>query len=108
MILAVTIALEPRSPFLLLALLAIEGGLLSGTMTALFASAAEIYPSASRSTGIGVAGALGRVGAIGSSYAGVTALELAGGPGYFAVTACAALLILVAVAKLRPPRASAA
>ncbi len=88
-----------QAPLVLLGL-AIEGGLLSGTMTSLYAAAAEAYPSLSRSTGMGAAGALGRVGAVLSSFAGVAALEFGHGPGFFCVPLFASLAALGCLWKL--------
>ncbi len=100
-ILMAAMAVHLSHPILLPVLLALEGGLLSGVMTSLFGSAAQIYPSGSRASGIGFAGALGRVGAILSSYAGVWAYEAAGGPGLFAIPLCASGSVLAAMLMLQ-------
>jgi len=96
---AVTAIPLVQAPLVLVGL-AIEGGLLSGTMTSLYAAAAEAYPSLSRSTGMGAAGALGRVGAILSSFAGVAALEFGHGPAFFCVPLLASLVALGCLLKL--------
>jgi AAHS family 4-hydroxybenzoate transporter-like MFS transporter len=77
--------------------LLILGATVSGLQTALYALAAHVYPAAVRSTGLGLAVAWGRVGAILSSYTGVLSLD-AGGPRlYFAGIGAAVVAMSVFV-----------
>lgn len=100
-LLAAAFGVSAHTPLLLLALVGLEGGLLSGTMTSLFGAAAQIYPSVARATGIGTAGTFGRGGAILSSYVGVMAMEAGGGAGLFVVPLLASGLVVVAMTLLR-------
>ena len=56
-------------------MLAWTGGLINAVQTTMYALAAHVYPAGIRATGVGTAVAIGRVGGIGSSYAGAWALE---------------------------------
>ena len=78
------------------------GHLMSGVQTALYALAAEVYPAAIRSTGLGAAVAAGRVGAVLSSYLGVFAVRIGGSPAYFGVVGAAVLATIIAAACARP------
>ncbi len=67
-----------------------------GIQTLLYVLAARVYPLAHRATGLGLAVGCGRLGAIASSYTGVTALDRGGFGGFCASLALAALLALAA------------
>ena len=86
----------------LAAALAILGGCVSGSQTTLYALGSHVYPPVMRSTGIGVAIAWGRIGAVLSSYSGVLSLDLGGPIAFFALIGLASLLAwaaAVAVSK---------
>jgi AAHS family 4-hydroxybenzoate transporter-like MFS transporter len=63
-----------------------------GLQTLLYVLAAQVYPLAHRAAGLGWAVGCGRLGAIASSYTGVTALDHGGLGGFCASLALAALL----------------
>lgn len=71
----------------LFALLAAAGFMLNGTMTAIYAYAAEIFPADIRASAIGLAATAGRVGAISGALAGARVLELGGPGGFFGAAA---------------------
>jgi AAHS family 4-hydroxybenzoate transporter-like MFS transporter len=67
-----------------------------GMQTLLYVLGTRVYPLAHRATGLGLAVGCGRLGAIASSYTGVTALDRGGFGGFCASLALAALLALAA------------
>ncbi len=77
------------------------GHLVSGVQTALYALAADVYPTAIRSSGVGAAVAAGRIGAVFSSYLGVLAIGLGGAPAFFGFVAAALALALLASSSAR-------
>ena len=72
-----------------LSMLTVLGGLINAMMVAIYALAANIYPTAVRATGVGAAVSFGRVGAVLSAAAGAKMLDLGGPPYYFAMIAVA-------------------
>jgi AAHS family 4-hydroxybenzoate transporter-like MFS transporter len=83
------------SPLPLVALLALEGLFIGGIHNAFYTLAAHVYPPFVRATGVGSAAAVGRIGAIASSYTGVLALDRFGPFGFFASIAGALALAMV-------------
>lgn len=71
------------APTLVVIGIAIAGVAGVGMQAALYALAAHAYPTHFRATGIGVAGSIGRVGGMASSFTGGTVLALASGPSVF-------------------------
>jgi AAHS family 4-hydroxybenzoate transporter-like MFS transporter len=69
------VSIGEQSTLTLLAMLAWTGGLINAVQTIMYALATHVYPAAIRATGVGTAVAVGRVGGIGSPYAGAWALE---------------------------------
>lgn len=102
---AVTLGLIPLHPqhgaTLAMSLLAVEGVFLAGQQMALYTVAANVYPAFMRSTGIGSASAIGRIGAVTSSFSGAIAITLANGSFYFLYIAVLFLLCSLAVGLLR-------
>jgi AAHS family 4-hydroxybenzoate transporter-like MFS transporter len=80
--------------------LAWTGGLINGTQSIMYALAAHVYPAGIRATGVGTAVAIGRVGGIGSSYAGAWALE-SGPSQLFALLAGTLAVVFAALASVR-------
>ena len=81
-------------------MLGITGGLINAVQTTMYALAAHVYPTPVRATGVGSASAIGRFGAVLSTYAGAWALEAGGTRTFFvliagAMTAALASLALV-------------
>jgi MFS transporter, AAHS family, 4-hydroxybenzoate transporter len=77
------------------------GATVIGVQTLLYAMGPQIYAPAHRSTGLGLAVGAGRVGAIASSFTGVTALDAAGARGFFGSIALAIALALACGALIR-------
>jgi len=86
---------------LLLIALPCEGLFIAGLTNGVYTLAAFIYPPHAKATGVGAAAAIGRIGAVVSSYTGVLALQLGGASSYFLVIAIAALLSFIGVAAIR-------
>jgi MFS transporter, AAHS family, 4-hydroxybenzoate transporter len=100
---AVTLALVPAgsaaAPIIVPIALVFEGMCVAALAAGLYTLAAHLYPPPVRSTGVGTAVAVGRVGAVISSYTGVSTLR-AGGGAYFLLIAaelCIAFLALLLV-----------
>jgi AAHS family 4-hydroxybenzoate transporter-like MFS transporter len=91
-----TSAAEP-----IIAMLGVTGGLINAVQTTLYALAAQVYPVSVRATGVGAATAVGRAGAIASTYAGAWALEAGGSRLFFFLVAAAMLVTLVSLALVR-------
>jgi AAHS family 4-hydroxybenzoate transporter-like MFS transporter len=92
----------PTSPTLpIIVMLAVIGALINGVQVTMYALAAHIYPTAVRSTGIGVASSIGRIGAILSTYAGAWALEFGGSRSFFLLVAAAMFAVLLSLAVIR-------
>jgi MFS transporter, AAHS family, 4-hydroxybenzoate transporter len=84
------------------------GGCLSGLQVLLYSLAAQVYPVTIKATGVGVAGMIGRVGAILAAFVGV-ALVAAGGGWYYLMVVVVGLLAALAltVVKKHSPGAAA-
>ena len=85
----------------LFALLTLSGGLINAVQVTMYALATNVYASAIRATGVGVAIAVGRLGAILSGYAGAWALEYRGSVAYFALMAAAMCVCFVMLSMVR-------
>jgi AAHS family 4-hydroxybenzoate transporter-like MFS transporter len=81
-------------------LLGATGGLINAVQTTMYALAAHVYPTAVRATGVGAASAIGRGGAIASTYAGAWALERGGPSFFFTLVAAAMLVALISLAMV--------
>lgn len=77
--------------------LVIEGFSIGGLLSANFVVAAFAYATPIRARGIGVASAVGRVGAILSSFAGGAVLALGQGAAFFAMVASLAVLAMAGI-----------
>ncbi|HEU4693290.1 MAG TPA: MFS transporter [Vicinamibacterales bacterium] len=75
--------LDPNDTVLLMVMLLLTGGLLNAVQTTMYALAAHVYPTDIRSTGVGFAVAVGRIGNVLAGYVGAYALDSGGPPGYF-------------------------
>lgn len=82
-------------------MLTITGGLINAIQTTMYAVATNVYPSAARASGVGVATAVGRTGAVLSGYAGPWALSLRGSSTYFLLIAAAMTVCFVALASVK-------
>jgi AAHS family 4-hydroxybenzoate transporter-like MFS transporter len=90
---------SPALPIIIM--LAITGGLINAVQTTMFALAAHVYPTGVRSTGVGVGSAVGRSGAILSTYAGAWALDAGGSPAFFSLVACAMAVCAMSLAIVK-------
>jgi AAHS family 4-hydroxybenzoate transporter-like MFS transporter len=93
--------LDPARTGGLMAMLLLTGGLLNGVQTTMYALAAHVYPTPIRSTGVGLAVAVGRIGNVVAAYAASAAIDRGGPPAYFTLWSVLMLLVLVALACLR-------
>lgn len=89
------------SPAAIVLMLGVVGGLINAVQTTMYALAAHVYPTPVRATGVGSAAAVGRLGAIASTYAGAAALEAGGTPLFFGLIAAAMTVVVAALALLR-------
>jgi len=97
-----SMTLSPLAPALpILVMLALIGSLINAVQVTMYALGAHIYPTIARSTGIGVASSVGRVGAILSTYAGAWALESGGSSAFFTLVAAAMLAVMLSLAAVR-------
>jgi AAHS family 4-hydroxybenzoate transporter-like MFS transporter len=88
----------PTVGFMLMLLL--TGGLINGVQTTMSALAAHVYPTANRSTGVGTAVAVGRIGNVVAAFAGSMAIDWGGTPAYFVLWSVLMLVVLVSLACL--------
>jgi MFS transporter, AAHS family, 4-hydroxybenzoate transporter len=93
--------LDPARAGGLMAMLLLTGGLLNGVQTTMYALAAHVYPTPIRSTGVGLAVAVGRIGNVVAAYAGSAAIDRGGPSAYFALWSVLMLFVLVALACIR-------
>ena len=96
-----TIDLPRSSVMVVLALLTVTGGLINAVQTTMYALAAQVYPTALRSTGVGTASGVGRTGAILSGYAGSIAIELGGSASFFGLMAASLVVTVISLALIR-------
>jgi AAHS family 4-hydroxybenzoate transporter-like MFS transporter len=93
--------LHPPMTAGLVAMFALTGGLLNAVQTTMYALAANVYPTEIRSTGVGTAVAVGRVGNVVASYVGAFALDTGGAPALFTSWAASMALVLGSLALVR-------
>ena len=86
-----------RSLFMIL----LVGAFVNGVQTTMYALAAHIYPTEIRSTGVGTAVAVGRVGNVLAAYAGSAAIDYGGPNGYFILLAGLMLVVFVSLASIK-------
>jgi AAHS family 4-hydroxybenzoate transporter-like MFS transporter len=101
--------IDPQNTFFLMVMFVITGGLLNAVQTTMYALAAHVYPTDIRSTGVGTAVAVGRIGNVLAAYVGSFALDRGGPPGYFTSIAVLMAIVFVSLAMVRRhvPRSSA-
>jgi AAHS family 4-hydroxybenzoate transporter-like MFS transporter len=100
LLMMLTPILSTEAPVRVVAALALEGALINGAQTTLFALAAYVYPTAIRSSGVGGALAVGRLGAVLSSFTGAAALAAGGSYAYFGAVAMALGIAMLALAVI--------
>jgi AAHS family 4-hydroxybenzoate transporter-like MFS transporter len=95
--LAVT-KIELDNTLFLMGMFVLTGGLLNGVQTTMYALAAHVFPTEVRSTGVGFAVAVGRVGNVLAASVGNAAFSSAGNAGYFGSWAVVMGVVLLALA----------
>jgi AAHS family 4-hydroxybenzoate transporter-like MFS transporter len=90
-----------RSTLSVIGTIALVGGFTNAVQTTMYALGAQVYPTAMRATGLGTALAIGRMGAVLSSYAGAAALDRGGSLAFFLVMAAAMAVVFLSLAALR-------
>jgi AAHS family 4-hydroxybenzoate transporter-like MFS transporter len=85
----------------IIVMLGITGGLINAVQTTMYALAAQVYPTTVRATGVGTAIAVGRTGAILSSYVGAWALAFGGSSFFFTLMAAAMMASFVSLAAVQ-------
>jgi AAHS family 4-hydroxybenzoate transporter-like MFS transporter len=101
---AVTLAIWPLDighATRLLVMVLLMGAFVNGVQTTMYALAAHVYPTEIRSTGVGTAVAIGRIGNVLAAYAASTAIDRGGSSGYFLMCASFMLVVFVALASIR-------
>ncbi len=93
--------LDPASTVGLMAMLLLAGALFNGVQTTMYALAAHVYPTPIRSTGVGTAVAVGRIGNVVAAYAGSQAIDRGGPSAYFVLWSVLMLMVLLALACIR-------
>jgi MFS transporter, AAHS family, 4-hydroxybenzoate transporter len=105
-----TVPLTPANTTVLIAMFAITGALFNAVQVAMYALAANVYPTYIRGTGVGTALAVGRIGNVLAAYVGGFALERGGATAYFVSWALAMAVVCVSLAVVRrhiPPPSKA-
>ena len=94
------VPLEPSRATTLLLVILLAGAFVNGVQTTMYALVAHIYPAEIRSTGVGTAVAIGRIGNVLAAYAGSFALDRGGTSGYFLTWSGFMLVVLLALASI--------
>ncbi|HEX8029905.1 MAG TPA: MFS transporter [Vicinamibacterales bacterium] len=92
--------LDPSSATGLLVMILLAGAGVGGVQTTMYALAAHIYPTEIRSTGVGTAVAVGRIGNVLAAYAASIAIDRGGPTGYFLSWSLFMLLVFAALAVI--------
>ena len=95
------VPLEPARATTLLFVILLAGACVNGVQTTMYALVAHIYPTEIRSTGIGTAVAIGRIGNVLAAYAGSIAIDRGGTTGYFFTWSGFMLVVLLALASIK-------
>lgn len=110
--LSIMLGADLLAAVLILPIMMTLGFCMAGLHNTLYTLAATSYPTSARATGVGVASAVGRIGAVLSSFTGVQSLNLGGSFGFFGVIAVLTLICgisgwMVHASYARPQRESA-
>ena len=101
--------ISPTNIAFLTVMFILTGGLLNGVQTTMYALAAHVFPTDIRSTGVGFAVAVGRVGNVLAATVANEAFNRGGNPGYFGSWAVLMGIVFVSLALVsrHVPRSSA-
>jgi MFS transporter, AAHS family, 4-hydroxybenzoate transporter len=91
----------PQNTVSVFAMLAWTGGLINAVQTTMYALAAHVYPTSIRSTGVGTAVGVGRIGSVFSPALGQWALDSGGASSYFILIAGTMSIAFVSLAAVR-------
>jgi AAHS family 4-hydroxybenzoate transporter-like MFS transporter len=99
----------PESTPFLMVMFVVTGGLLNGVQTTMYALAAHVFPTEIRSTGVGFAVAVGRIGNVLAASVANEAFNRGGNAGYFGSWAVLMGVVLAALALVsrHVPRSAA-
>ena len=89
--------IDPSNTLFLMGMFVVTGGLLNGVQTTMYALAAHVFPTEVRSTGVGFAVAVGRVGNVLAASVANEAFSRGGNAGYFGSWAALMAVVLVAL-----------
>ncbi len=90
--------IDPQDTSFLMGMFVLTGGLLNGVQTTMYALAAHVFPTEIRSTGVGFAVAVGRVGNVLAATVANEAFSRGGNALYFGSWAVLMAVVLVALA----------
>ena len=90
--------ITPQNGLFLAVMFVITGGLLNAVQTTMYALAAHVFPTEVRSTGVGFAVAVGRVGNVLAATVANEAFNRGGNAGYFGSWAVLMAIVFVALA----------
>jgi AAHS family 4-hydroxybenzoate transporter-like MFS transporter len=93
--------ISPQNGLFLMGMFILTGGLLNAVQTTMYALAANVYPTDIRSTGVGFAVAVGRVGNVLAATVGNEALDRGGNAGYFGSWSVLMAIVFIALAMVR-------
>lgn len=101
--------ITPGNTFFLMGMFILTGALLNGVQTTMYALAAHVFPTDVRSTGVGFAVAVGRIGNVLAAVVANEAFNRGGNAGYFGSWAGLMVIVLLSLALVRRhvPRMSA-
>ncbi|HVZ23221.1 MAG TPA: MFS transporter [Vicinamibacterales bacterium] len=91
----------PQDAVPVFAMLAWTGGLINAVQTTMYALAAHVYPTSIRSTGVGTAVGVGRIGSVFSPALGQWALDAGGASSYFMLIAGTMSIAFVSLAVVK-------
>jgi MFS transporter, AAHS family, 4-hydroxybenzoate transporter len=100
--------ISPRNGLFLMGMFILTGGLLNAVQTTMYALAAHVFPTDIRSTGVGFAVAVGRVGNVLAATVANEAFNRGGNAGYFGSWSALMAVVFVALALVsrHVPRSS--
>ena len=90
--------ITPGNGLFLAVMFIMTGGLLNGVQTTMYALAAHVFPTQVRSTGVGFAVAVGRVGNVLAATVANEAFTRGGNAGYFGSWSVLMVIVFVALA----------
>jgi len=101
--------IDPANTLFLMGMFVLTDGLLNGVQTTMYALAAHVFPTEVRSTGVGFAVAVGRVGNVLAATVANEAFNRGGNAGYFGSWGALMAIVLVSLALVsrHVPRSSA-